>query len=379
MKKIVIVGPVYPYKGGISHYTGLMARNLRKEYEVEMISYKMQYPKFMFKKEQRDYDNDTFKVEDTKYLIHTANPFNIASVSKKIRNMNPDLVIVQWWHPYFAPCYTILRMGLKKIPVIYVCHNVFPHERFPLDCFLTKLVLKKGNGFILHSNKEVEDLKTIIDNPKHIVAKHPTYNAFKFNNYTKSDAKSIINESEDKKILLFFGLVREYKGLKHLLRAMPDIIQYDSNIVLYVVGDFGSDKEDYLSIINENKIADNVRIVDGYVPDKEVEKYFAASDIVVLPYESATQSGVVQIAYGFDKPCLVTKVGGLPDVVIDGKTGYVVEPFNPRAISNAVINFYKENKEQEFISGVQSEAYKYDWDRMNEAIQTLYNDINDRT
>lgn len=379
MKKIVIVGPVYPYKGGISHYTGLMARNLRKEYEVEMISYKMQYPKFMFKKEQRDYDNDTFKVEDTKYLIHTANPFNIASVSKKIRNMNPDLVIVQWWHPYFAPCYTILRMGLKKIPVIYVCHNVFPHERFPLDRFLTKLVLKKGNGFILHSNKEVEDLKTIIDNPKHIVAKHPTYNAFKFNNYTKSDAKSIINESEDKKILLFFGLVREYKGLKHLLRAMPDIIQYDSNIVLYVVGDFGSDKEDYLSIIKENKIADNVRIVDGYVPDKEVEKYFAASDIVVLPYESATQSGVVQIAYGFDKPCLVTKVGGLPDVVIDGKTGYVVEPLNPRAISSAVIDFYKENKEQEFISGVQSEAYKYDWDRMNEAIQTLYNDINDRT
>lgn len=379
MKKIVIVGPVYPYKGGISHYTGLMARNLRNEYDVEMISYKMQYPKFMFKKEQRDYDNDTFKVEDTKYLIHTANPFNIASVSKKIRNMNPDLVIVQWWHPYFAPCYTILRMGLKKIPVIYVCHNVFPHERFPLDRFLTKLVLKKGNGFILHSNKEVEDLKTIIDNPKHIVAKHPTYNAFKFNNYTKSDAKSIINESEDKKILLFFGLVREYKGLKHLLRAMPDIIQYDSNIVLYVVGDFGSDKEDYMSIINENKIADNVRIIDGYVPDKEVEKYFAASDIVVLPYESATQSGVVQIAYGFDKPCLVTKVGGLPDVVIDGKTGYVVEPFNPRAISDAVINFYKENKEQEFISGVQSEAYKYDWDRMNEAIQTLYNDINDRT
>lgn len=107
MKKIVIVGPVYPYKGGISHYTGLMARNLRKEYEVEMISYKMQYPKFMFKKEQLDYDNDTFKVKDTKYLIHTANPFNIASVSKKIRDMNLDLVIVQWWHPYFAPCYTI--------------------------------------------------------------------------------------------------------------------------------------------------------------------------------------------------------------------------------------------------------------------------------
>lgn len=379
MKKIVIVGPVYPYKGGISHYTGLMARNLRKEYEVEMISYKMQYPKFMFKKEQRDYDNDTFKVEDTKYLIHTANPFNIASVSKKIRNMNPDLVIVQWWHPYFAPCYTILRMGLKKIPVIYVCHNVFPHERFPLDRFLSKLVLKKGNGFILHSNKEVEELKSILPKSKYVITKIPTFNAFKFNNYTKSDAKSIINESEDKKILLFFGLVREYKGLKHLLRAMPDIIQYDSNIVLYVVGDFGSDKEDYLSIINENKIADNVRIVDGYVPDKEVEKYFAASDIVVLPYESATQSGVVQIAYGFDKPCLVTKVGGLPDVVIDGKTGYVVEPFNPRVISDAVINFYKENKEQEFISGVQSEAYKYDWDRMNEAIQTLYNDINDRT
>ena len=131
-KKIVLVGPVYPYKGGISHYTGMLCRALSKKHDVTMISYKMQYPKFMFKKEQRDYSNDSFKVDDTKYWLHTANPFNIIATALKIRALKPDMVIIQWWHPYFAPCYMILTWLLKGIKIAYVCHNVFPHERFPM-------------------------------------------------------------------------------------------------------------------------------------------------------------------------------------------------------------------------------------------------------
>ena len=152
MKKIVLIGPVYPYKGGIAHYTSLMYRALAKKFDVELISYKMQYPKFLFKKEQRDYRNDMFKVEGAQFLIHTANPLNIIGVARKIRQCRPDLVIMQWWHPYFAPCYWILETALgKKIKKMFVCHNVFPHERFPMDKLLTKLVLKKADFFLVHA------------------------------------------------------------------------------------------------------------------------------------------------------------------------------------------------------------------------------------
>lgn len=371
--KIVLIGPVYPYKGGIAHYTSLMYQALAKRHDVEMISYKMQYPKLLFKKEQKDYSNDMFKVEGTQFIINTANPFNIMNVARKIKKMKPDVVISQWWHPYFAPCYWILESVLgKKIQKMFICHNVFPHERFPMDKFLTKLVLKKGDAFIVHSKSDGEDLLTIKPNAKYRQNPHPTYNAFKIRNITKSQARDELHKSQDEKLLLFFGFVREYKGLKHLLNAMPKVQEKTGDVKLMVVGSFGEDKEEYMRLIRENHIEDLVEVIDGYTPDNEVEKYFAACDAVVLPYESATQSGIVQIAYGFEKPVIVTNVGGLPDVVTDGKTGYVVEPQNPEVLADAVIQYYKEDKEKEFIENVREEAYRFSWDRMNETIMQLF-------
>lgn len=370
MKKIVLIGPVYPYKGGISHYTSLMYQALSKKYDVEMISYKMQYPKFLFKKEQKDYSNDMFKVEKTQFLIHTANPFNIISVANKIKKMKPVLVIMQWWHPYFAPCYWILESVLgKKIQKMFICHNVFPHERFPMDRFLTKLVLKKGDSYIVHSKSDGEDLLTIKPYANYRQNPHPTYNAFKIRNMTKEQAREELHESLDTKLLLFFGFVREYKGLKHLLRAMPLVNQQLESIKLMVVGSFGDDKEEYMQLIKENHIEDCVEVIDNYTPDNEVEKYFAGCDLVVLPYESATQSGIVQIAYGFEKPVIVTNVGGLPDVVTDGKTGYVVEEKNPRKLAEAIIDFYENKKEEEFIENIKKEAECFSWNRMREALE----------
>ena len=373
--KICMIGPVYPYKGGISHYTGMMARNLKKEHEVITISYKMQYPKILFKREQRDYENESFKIEDAQFLINTANPFNIASVAKKIRKMEPDLVIIQWWHPYFAPCYKILKSKLKKIPTILLCHNVFPHERFPLDRKLTRMVMKKASGYIVHASKEAEDLKTICDNPLYEVTPLPTYNSFKIQNMTKEEGRKLINIDESRKMILFFGFVREYKGLKHIINAMPAIKEKNPDLDLYIVGDFDGDKETYTELIERLNVQDSIKIVDGYIPDKEVEKYFAASDLVVLPYESATQSAIVQIAYGFSKPCIVTEVGGLPEVVDDGETGYVIPPFSPEALAEAVNKYFAENKQGEFSENVDKAAYRFSWDRMNEVVLRLYKRI----
>ena len=369
-KKIVLIGPVYPYKGGISHYTSLMFRSLAKKYDVMMISYKMQYPKFLFKKEQKDYSNDMFKVEGTKFWINTANPFNIIKIANRIKKMKPNLIIMQWWHPYFAPCYYLLENIIgKKIHKLFICHNVFPHERFPMDKFLTRLVLRKGDYFIVHSKNDGQDLLSIKENAEFMQSPHPTYNAFKIRNITKECAKQELHKTDDEKLLLFFGFVREYKGLKYLLYAMPLIKENISNIKLMVVGSFADDKDDYEHIIKDNQIEDCVEIIDDYISDNEVEKYFSACDVVVLPYESATQSGIVQIAYGFEKPVIVTNVGGLPDVVMDGKTGYVVEAKSPMALAEAVKKYYLQNKEEEFEENVRSESYRFGWERMVEKIE----------
>lgn len=372
MSKYVLIGPVYPYKGGISHYTSLLYRALSQENEVTLISYKMQYPKFMFKREQRDYSNDLFKIDESNFWINTANPINIWNVGGKIKKINPDAVIIQWWHPYFAPCYRILESSIgKHIKKIFICHNVFPHERFPLDKILTRMVLNKGNGFIVHSHSDGKELLSIKSDANYQYNPHPTYNAFKIRNLSKDEARTELRIEHSKRVLLFFGFVREYKGLKHLINAMPIIKKQFSDIELMIVGVFGDDKEDYIELIRNNDVADIIYLKDDYTPDNEVEKYFAASDLVVLPYESATQSGIAQIAFGFEKPVVVTNVGGLPDIVEDGKTGYVVNPKSPDEIAMSIIDFYKNNRENELIDEVKKEAYRFEWDRIVEKMGEL--------
>lgn len=370
-KRIVLIGPVYPYKGGISHYTGLLYRSLKTNHEVRMISYSFQYPKFLYKKEQRDYENDTFQIDATEFLIHTANPFNWKKVAKSINEWRPELVIIQWWHPYFAPCYRGLIRHLKNTKVLFLCHNVFPHERFPIDRMLTKGTLNKGDCFIVQSKRDADDLLSIIPDAKYQQTVHPTYNVFKMQNLTKADARGQLNIREDEKVLLFFGFIREYKGLRYLIKAMPEIVAVLSETKLLIVGDFGGmeNKNNYLRQIEEAGVQENIAIYDGYIPDREIEKFFAACDLVVCPYTDATQSGIVQIAYGFEKPVIATNVGGLPDVVIDGETGYLVKQKEYEALAKVVIHFFHEDKEYSFRENIRKETDRYDWDRMREVIE----------
>ena len=369
--KIVLVGPVYPYKGGISHYTGLLCRALRTKHEVIVVSYKMQYPKLLYKKDQKDYANKSFRIEDTKYWINTANPFNILVAARKIKKLAPDAVIFQWWHPYFAPCYYLLCMFLRKIPIIFTCHNVFPHERFPMDRFLCRLVLKRGSGYIVQSRLDELDLMTIKKDAKHVVTPHPIYSAFKMQNMERQQARELLSVENEKPMLLFFGFVREYKGLRYLIDALAKIKEQIADIQLWIVGDFGDDKARYEQQIADNGVGDHIIVVEGYIPDREVEKYFAASDLVVLPYISATQSGIVQIAYGFEKPVVVTDVGGLPEVVRDKETGYIVPNRDVDAIAESVVHFFNEGSSIDWQGNIRKCVAEFSWDVMVERIDGL--------
>lgn len=366
---ITMIGPVYPYKTGLSYYVGLLYRQLSKNHNVKLYSYSMQYPKFMYKKPQKDYEDDVVKIDDVEFVLNSANPLSWISMASRINRESPDLVVFQWLHPYFAPCYScIIRLLKKSIKVAVICHNAIPHERFPMDKALTKFTLKKADLVIAHSNSDAKILKEMMSKTNIQVNPHPAYNFFKIKDMTKEEARSIINLSMDNKVLLFFGLVREYKGLKHLLKALPDIVSKYPETKLIIAGDFGGGRAEYDNMISELKIGEYIQIYDGHIPIPEVEKFFAACDLVVLPYESATQSGVIQASYGFTKPVLATNVGGLPDAVDNMKTGYIVEPLQPKLISDAVIDFYENDRAEEFRQNVIESVYKFSWERMEKCI-----------
>ena len=260
--KIVMIGPVYPYKGGIAHYTGAMCSSLQKENDIVALSYKMQYPSILFRQEQKDYSNSTFAVEGTQYLINTANPVNWLTVARWINAQKADAVILQWWHPYFAPCYRTIMKHINHIPTILVCHNVLPHKRFWGCKLLTKSVFKHCNGYIVHSEQDAQDLLAMIKHACYKRTVHPTYNAFKIRNLSKIEARNELGISLADKIILFFGFVSRYKGLRYLISAMAPIIEQIPNIKLYIVGEFREEKEPYLKLIEETGVSESIIIHD---------------------------------------------------------------------------------------------------------------------
>jgi len=368
--KIIIIGPVYPFKGGIAHYTSRMYSALKRNHLINIISFKMQYPRLIYKNEQFEYDDDSFKIDNTKFLINTINPISWMNTIKDINLEMPDLVIVQWWHPYFSLCYRFILKRLKRIKILFVCHNVFPHERFPFDRPLSRSVLRLGDFFIVHSQQDALNLRSIVPIANLEVTVHPTYDIFGFGNMSCLEARKELGIGLDRKVILFFGFVREYKGLRYLLDALSLLKDKHKDILLLIVGDFGGHKNEYQDLINTN--SDNISIHDGYIPNREVEKFFVGCDVVVLPYITATQSGIVQIAYGFNKPVIATNVGGLPEVVVHGETGYIVEPKDSKGIAEAVMRYFEENKTIEFTKNIEAMQYAFSWDRLTEKIEKLY-------
>jgi glycosyltransferase involved in cell wall biosynthesis len=288
-------------------------------------------------------------------------------------------VIIKYWLPFMGPCLGTIARRVRKnghSVIISIADNIIPHEKRPGDKAFTRYFINSVDGFITMSKSVTDDLLSFDPEKPHLFSPHPLYDNFGKQVPTQK-AREELGLDPDGKYMLFFGIIRDYKGLDILLKAMSDDSIRQQNIRLIIAGEFYTDPEPYRKIISENNLENQIFMVDRFIPDSEVYKYFSASDIVVQPYKSATQSGVTQIAYHFDKPMITTRVGGLAEIVPDGKVGYVVNP-DPEAIREAILRYYLGDKQEAFISGIREEKKKYSWGRMVDNINDLREQIKKR-
>ncbi len=371
--KIDLVGPAYPFRGGISHYSTLLFKNLKKKHKVKFYSVKRQYPQFLYPG-QTDKDSSLSPLRDPEIepSLDFANPFSWLNVAGKIVGDNPDITIFPWWVAFWAPPFLLIIWILKmfsKTKILFICHNILEHEQNRLKLIMAKCVLPRGDYFIVHSKEEKEQLIKIIGKTEVKVHFHPTYETFNSLAISRDGARERLKIREVN-ILLFFGFVREYKGLRYLLQAMPDILnQIDARLL--IAGEFWEDKNDYLKLIRTLGIGDKVTIVDRYIPNEEIPYFLGASDIVILPYTSVTGSGLVQLAFGFHKPVVVTKIGALSEVVDDRRTGFLVSPKNPREIAKAVVEFFTGSRRDEMVEWIRKESPRFSWDHLVGTIETF--------
>ena len=372
--KIIIVGTSHPYRGGIAAFTDRLATEFVKEgVDIEVVTFKLQYPSILFPGKTQYSDAKAPEGFPIERKVNSINLLNWLKVGKEIREMNPDIVIFTYWMSFFAPCFSKIAKVVKHnghTKCIGLIHNMIPHEKSLLDKMFAPRFVRAMDGFVALSQSVLNDIASLDkQNKPKCMVHHPLYDHFG----DIEDKKSAIKQlgfDENYRYFLFFGLVRAYKGLDLLIGAFADERLRKYPVKLIIAGEFYDDPKPYLKQIEKLKLQDFIIIENQYINDVDVKYYFNSADMVVQPYKSATQSGVTQIAYHFEKPMLVTNVGGLGEMIPDGKVGYVVEP-NATAIAGALVDFCENERYEKFVEGVREEKKKYQWSNMTEAIKKL--------
>ncbi|MBQ2591528.1 MAG: glycosyltransferase family 4 protein [Paludibacteraceae bacterium] len=368
--KILIVGPAWPYRGGIADFDERIAREyIKKGDEVEIFTFTLQYPSFLFPGKTQYSPDPRPEDLDIKRKVNSINPFNWIKVGRELKKKNADLLIIKFWLPLMAPCFgTIARIvkGNGKTKVVSILDNIIPHEHRPGDKILSKYFVSSIDAFIAMSKSVYDDLKSLNDKKPCLMSPHPIYDNFG-TAVSREEAIGSLGLDPSAKYMLFFGFIRDYKGLDILLKAIADERIKNSDIKLIVAGEFYNNSETYFELEKQLGLEGKIIWRTDFIADEQVKNYFCASDIIVQPYKTATQSGVTQIAYHFEKPMLVTNVGGLPEIVPNGKVGYSVEP-EAKVIADAINDFYSNGRYAEFVENIKEEKKKYSWDRMLENV-----------
>ena len=341
MARYCLIGPTYPYRGGIAHYTTLLAQELKKENKVLLISFKRQYPRWLFPgRSDRDPSQKPLRTQ-AEYLLDPLNPISWRRTWRRIEEWQAEVVVIPWWVPFWAPAWSVIGRKIKRLSskprLLFICHNVLPHEKSVVDKLALRTALSPGDGYIVHSQADAERLLAQFPGAEVRVTPLPSYAAL-----GKADENDLPTKvPSDRPLLLFCGFVRPYKGLDVLLEAMP-LVLAKRPVHLLVAGEFWDGREPYLEQIERLDLGEAVTMVDRYLTNEELIACIDKSEVVVLPYRSATQSAVIQAAFGQGRPVITTNIGGLPEVVADGRTGLIVPAEDPSALAAAMNRFFDE-------------------------------------
>lgn len=373
--RVCLVGPVHPFRGGIAHYTACLARALAgRGCAVDVVNYRKLYLRWLFPgTTMMDHSASPIGVR-AEAILRPLAPWTWLAAASHIRRFDPDVVVAQWWHVFFAPCILSVIMLCRwrtRARVAVLCHNVSDHERHgTLNAIGNRLLAASGASLIMHSARDADSLARRAGAGRVFVTQHPMYDVFR--GMDAADGARFRRESGigDAPLVLFFGVVRKYKGLEDVLAAMAlDTTPRDARLL--VAGEFYEPVERFQAMARDLGIADRVTFVNRYIPNEEVGRYFVAADVVVAPYRSASQSGVVRIAQAFAKPAIVTDVGGLPEMVEPGRTGLVVPPGSPQGLSSAIARFFGEGLGEKFRPALEAQAGRFTWDPLTTHIEEL--------
>ena len=359
--KIIFLSTFYPFRGGIAQFNALLYRELEKNNQVEAITFKRQYPEFLFPgKTQMVSKNDIADPIPSKRWLDSINPVSYFTTARKVKSLNPDLIITKYWMSFFAPSLGfVLGKQSKKTMRIAILDNVIPHEKRFFDNAFNRYFLKKNDGFIAMSEKVQKDLLHYLPQAKCMLIPHPIYNQFG-EKLSKLEALSNLGISVhlDKKILLFFGIIRDYKGLDLLLKSLK---QLDDSYFLIVAGEVYGSFDKYDEIIKEFGLENKIALYNQYIDDSEVKNYFSAADVCILPYKSATQSGITNISYHFELPIIATNVGGLAETIIHGKTGVIVDDVSEKALADAIRSYFQNYDSSLFSNEIRISNEENNW------------------
>lgn len=362
MSKIVIIGPAHPLRGGLATFNQRLAKEFNEQgHDCSIFSFSLQYPEFLFPGTTQYSDEPAPAGLSIHSAINSVNPLNWLKVGKQLKKLKPDIIVVRYWLPLMGPALgTILRRVSKNghTRIVCIADNVIPHEKRPGDTPFTRYFLKSCDAFITMSEKVMQDLRRFEKNKPAQLVEHPLYDNFG-PIIPKSTAREKLGLPVEGKLVLFFGFIRKYKGLDLLLEAMADKDIKAAGIQLLVAGEFYEDEKPYLELIAKLGIEQQLILKTNFIPDSEVQYYLCAADAVIQPYRNATQSGVTPLAYHFEKPMVVTNVGGLPRLVPNEKAGLVVEP-DPGSIAQGILRFYQLGEDY-FIPHLRNEKQKYSW------------------
>ncbi|MBQ1874999.1 MAG: glycosyltransferase [Paludibacteraceae bacterium] len=380
-KKIIILGTGYPYRGGLATFNERLARQFQQEgHEVELWTWTVQYPNFLFPGKTQ-YSTETAPTGlRIRRILNSCNPLNWLRVGRMVRKAAPDMLICCYWMAFFAPAYaTVSRIARRngRTRCIALVHNMLPHEPSVLDKLFAPSFVRSQDGFVALSESVVGDIERVEKGERQKVSgerpktfsPHPIYDHYG-ERMEKTEACRALGLDPEKRYMLFFGLVRAYKGLDLLLDAFGQIKDQLPDIQLLIAGEFYEKEEAYREQIARNGLTDRVIIRNEFIPDADLRKYFGAADLIVQPYKTATQSGVTQVAFHFEKPMLVTNVGGLGEIVHNRKMGYATEP-QAESIAEALLDYYRNNRQEAFTEYVRKEKTKYGWDRLTKAFDKI--------